>query len=364
MNWQDQTRELLKLWSNARQQMMNNWTDLARSAPRSLPPADPAENASMSEVWRAMTLQGIRAWMQEAAPAARHVAEQMFASQTALIRLLQLTLDVWAHVSPAVADTVQGDGDWQGVLAGQMEKVRADLLKNSSASIYATHDLPRLWEAYIDQAMPWPGGPIIGGMRGRQQGSGDAPALIQMSSLYWDAYQDTFGTLLQTPGSDVQREIEDALQRAFTAWLEVGQSTYAYQAVLADAWVLSFEKLMRELVTLAREDKALESLRALLERWNSIAGEVFKETFRSDPYTQAQGRLVNASMQYRIVQRTLQERILNLYDLPTRTELDEAHRRIYELRRELRALRREVKTLRAEKTERKKPPPTDDKTEG
>jgi hypothetical protein len=46
-------------------------------------------------------------------------------------------------------------------------------------------------------------------------------------------------------------------------------------------------------------------------------------------------------------ERELIELIANAFDLPTRTELDDAHRSVHDLKREVRALRREVDELRA-----------------
>jgi len=50
-------------------------------------------------------------------------------------------------------------------------------------------------------------------------------------------------------------------------------------------------------------------------------------------------------MSYRLREREIVEVWLQMYDLPTRSELDEAHRRIYELRKEVKTLKRALAEL-------------------
>jgi uncharacterized coiled-coil DUF342 family protein len=57
--------------------------------------------------------------------------------------------------------------------------------------------------------------------------------------------------------------------------------------------------------------------------------------------------LVETVTQYRQRQRAVNERFMELFDLPTRAEVDEAHRRIYELRKEVKELKREIEALRS-----------------
>ena len=57
-------------------------------------------------------------------------------------------------------------------------------------------------------------------------------------------------------------------------------------------------------------------------------------------------------MTYRIQQREIAEASLSLYDLPTRSEVDEAHRNIYELRKEVKALKKALADLQKPKPRR------------
>jgi hypothetical protein len=61
---------------------------------------------------------------------------------------------------------------------------------------------------------------------------------------------------------------------------------------------------------------------------------------RSDEFLAAQRRLFEALLSSRIRERDVIEILAQLFDLPTRTEMDDVHRTLHAVKRELRALRR------------------------
>jgi len=81
--------------------------------------------------------------------------------------------------------------------------------------------------------------------------------------------------------------------------------------------------------------------------WTRGAEEVFTQNFRTEEYVLARGKMLNAGMAYRSRERAIIESFLKLYDLPTRSELDETHRRIYELRKEVKALKKTLAEIQS-----------------
>jgi class III poly(R)-hydroxyalkanoic acid synthase PhaE subunit len=114
---------------------------------------------------------------------------------------------------------------------------------------------------------------------------------------------------------------------------------------MAETWFDAFERLMARSLQMAQEGQTISGVREMMRMWTEVADDVFTEMFGSDLYIETQSRMVNASMAYRVAQRRIMETVLAAYDMPTRKEVDEAHRRIYELRREVRELKRQVEQL-------------------
>ena len=132
----------------------------------------------------------------------------------------------------------------------------------------------------------------------------------------------------------------------FNAWTAMRRHSLEHNKVVLEAWMKAagaFAKLLNE-----RADKgeALESWRAVLALWVETANEVLLETQRSEAFLSTQRDLVKASSELRLAQQDLAEFYSEMFGYPTRTELDDVHRTVTELRRELRAFKRESRASR------------------
>lgn len=171
---------------------------------------------------------------------------------------------------------------------------------------------------------------------------GDRSASIDLTNLYWDIYENTFGSFLQSPSLGYTREFNNKLFQSFDSWINFYKASIDYQLVLVDVWVRAFEELMRELVSSQEKGYSIQNWRQFLQVWSSVFDQVFAETFRSEDAVQIQGKFLNAAMSYRLHQQQLMEVFLNINNLPTRSEADEIHRSIYELRKEIKSLKQSL----------------------
>jgi polyhydroxyalkanoate synthase subunit PhaE len=79
----------------------------------------------------------------------------------------------------------------------------------------------------------------------------------------------------------------------------------------------------------------------VLALWTDTANRQLLETQRSEPFLQTQAAMIRASTELRLAQQELVEHFGRQFGFPTRTELDDVHRTVTELRREMRTMRRE-----------------------
>ena len=66
-------------------------------------------------------------------------------------------------------------------------------------------------------------------------------------------------------------------------------------------------------------------------------------THRTPEFLDAQRRLTRSSTECRLAEREIMEAYCEMHHIPTRTEVDELARAVYELRRELRAMKRDAR---------------------
>ncbi len=295
---------------------------------------------ALAEAWAEAQKKMWEGWTAGAGPTVQGVAERLFTGQDAILRLLEATAGAWRALAPKV----ESGEDWQTVLSKHGEQLRERLVQMPTGASQTAHDVAELWRLYLEEWQKL-GQPWVEALRRApgqldQAAAGDRSELIDLAGLHWDAFERTFGRLLQSPSVGYSRELNEKLLRGFDAWVEFRRASGEYQAILGDVWVRAFEALMRELVARGERGEAVEGVQPLLRLWGEVLDRDIDEILRSEAYAKAQGRLLNAAMAYRIRERECVEAFFKMSHLPTRSELDDAYRTIYELRKELRALKK------------------------
>lgn len=189
--------------------------------------------------------------------------------------------------------------------------------------------LAQLWAELLPQSLDM-----------SRMASGDRSALFEPIDFYWNIYEKTFGSFLQSPTLGYTREFNHLLLAGFNSWIDFYKASFDYQLVLLDVWARAFDELMQELVSSEEKGKTIQNWRQFVQVWSSLFDRVFAQTFRSQDTVEIQGKLLNAAMNYRLHQQQLMEVFLKMNDLPTRSEVDEVHRSIYEMRKEIKSLKK------------------------
>ncbi len=284
----------------------------------------------------------------EVEPAVRDVVSRFFTAQHLAWRSLSLSLNAWKAWLPRI----EAGRDWQSGLRQYVGQFRQECSRGPQAVARTIQEMSELWRLYGEQwqklSRPWAESLKQAPWRMGQAVTGDGSALIELANLCWDAYERTIGCLLESPSLGYTRELNQDLLQGFDTWMEYRRAAFEYQVIVADAWTQAFERWLRELVARGEKGEPLHGLRQLLFLWVDICDQVFGEVFRSEEYTRIQNRLVNMAATYRLREMEIVEALLKTGHVPTRGELDEAYRRIYELRKEVKTLKKQLHETQAE----------------
>ena len=119
-------------------------------------------------------------------------------------------------------------------------------------------------------------------------------------------------------------------------WLSVQRSARESESVLAAAWAQANTRFVEKLTTRAGTRTDIPDAKATLELWLETANEVLLETHRSPKFLDAQRQLLRSGMDFMLAERALVEAFAEPAGLPTRTEIDEIHRSVHDLKRRVR----------------------------
>lgn len=149
---------------------------------------------------------------------------------------------------------------------------------------------------------------------------------------------DVLGRMAQGPRFADLWEAERRHAGVLQAWMTLRRRSLEHNAVVLEAWLQAGRRFTEQL---AEQTGAALDAKAALALWTETANRQLLETQRSEPFLKTQAAMIRATTELRVAQQDLVEHFGKQYGFPTRTELDDVHRTVTELRRELRAMRRE-----------------------
>jgi polyhydroxyalkanoate synthesis regulator phasin len=132
--------------------------------------------------------------------------------------------------------------------------------------------------------------------------------------------------------------LERRMAKVLELWLRVQQAARAYEAVVAGAWAEANRRFAAEFNRLAASGEAPTQPKAALKLWLDVANRTLLETHRSERFLEAQGELLRHGMDFLLGERELIEGLVEPAGLPTRSEIDEVHRSVQDLKRRVRTL--------------------------
>lgn len=340
MNWTNQAETMVKAWAETQKNLWENWYNMTQTASQNSPFA-----INFADQWSDMASQGFEAWTAQTDPTAKNTAERLREGQKTIMDFMAFSAKAWQQIG----QKLEAGQDWQAVLNGYLDQLRQQLSQKPGDLFAAAKNSNELWQLYQKQTQtfmePWlQAGQQIPGFFG-QALNGQPSALGDLAGLYSQVYQNTFGQLIDSPTLGYTRELETKIRQGFQAWLTLNESSLAYQTIVGEAWLKAFEGVQQKLVELSQEGTTVKSLAELSTLWTNVAEDAFLEVYRTEKYIRIQGKLVSSVMAYRLFQRDIIELLCKLNDIPTRTEVDEAHRANYLLRKEVKALKKTIAGL-------------------
>lgn len=212
-----------------------------------------------------------------------------------------------------------------------------ELATRMAAGGAGADDFAAEWKRMLGATSPNPFASAFQAMGG--EGMQGVEAWTAAMAPWLEAARREGGALLGLPAFGIGREHQERLQALAQAQLECARREGEFNLLMLRALERAHALFSAKLTARSAPGKALDSARALFDLWIDAAEEAYAEVALSPEFRSAYGALVNAQMRVRQgVQREVEQAAAQL-GMPTRTEIDSAHRRIAELERALRRMR-------------------------
>jgi class III poly(R)-hydroxyalkanoic acid synthase PhaE subunit len=216
---------------------------------------------------------------------------------------------------------------------GQMQQVAAQFAGQGAGA----SEIAGAWKRALESAGGNPFLDMLRGMRG--PGLQGFEQWFEQASPYLEGLRNESLSWLRMPAFGFAREHQERWQHLALALAEYQQRTQAYDELMRKATRDAYAIFEGKLAEREEPGRQIQSARALFDLWVDAAEDAYAKIALSHEFREVYGKLVDAQMRLRGgVQREV-EQASALFGMPTRSELDGAHRKIAELERQLRRLR-------------------------
>lgn len=216
---------------------------------------------------------------------------------------------------------------------GQMQQLAARFAGEQASAA----DIADAWKQSLSGAGGNPFAEVLRGMQGPgQQGF---ERWMEEVSPFLEQLTGDARAWMGMPAFGFTREHQERWQQLARAQQDYQQQSQAYQALMSEAVQDAFKRFERKLEERSEPGRQLESARALFDLWIDAAEEAYADIALSPRFSDVYGAMVNSQMRLRAAVQREVEQAGEAMGVPTRTEVDAAHRKITVLEREVRRLR-------------------------
>lgn len=216
---------------------------------------------------------------------------------------------------------------------GQMQQLAARFAGEQASAA----DIADAWKQLLSGAGGNPFAEVLRGMQGPgQQGF---ERWMEEVSPFLEQLTGDARAWMGMPAFGFTREHQERWQQLARAQQDYQQQSQAYQALMSEAVQDAFKRFERKLEERSEPGRQLESARALFDLWIDAAEEAYADIALSPRFSDVYGAMVNSQMRLRAAVQREVEQAGEAMGVPTRTEVDAAHRKITVLEREVRRLR-------------------------
>lgn len=219
-------------------------------------------------------------------------------------------------------------GDWMGL----MQDVAARFAGRDASSAEVAGAWREAVQGQGDDMLHW----VLGALRGGTAGGFD-PWLQQAAQTLAQWRRDS-APWLDMPAMGLGRNHQSRWQDLVRLQQDYQAQSQAYLEQLRAALDRAFDLFQAKLAEHEALGSQLTSARAMFDLWIEAAEEAYNAVALSEEFGEIYGAFANAHMRLRAALQQEVEQVASQYGMPTRSEMDAAHKRIAELERTVRRL--------------------------
>jgi len=174
---------------------------------------------------------------------------------------------------------------------------------------------------------------------------GDAGASIELTGLFRKNYELTLGKALRSPSLGYAREFVQRVNETLDAYVHYNMALVQYFAPFYQSGMHAAEKVFQRLSEFKGKEITPEAFREFYRIWWTTNEDAYNQMFGSQEFTRLLGEVLRQGLLFKKQLDNLSDEIIKSTNLPTKQDMDEIYRTIYDLRKEVRWQKRAIRDL-------------------
>jgi polyhydroxyalkanoate synthase subunit PhaE len=174
---------------------------------------------------------------------------------------------------------------------------------------------------------------------------GDRGAVADLGGIFVKNYEETIGKALLAPSVGYFKEFNERLNNMMYAYVQFNTSKAAFYSLFYATGVKAAERVYDKFTEFVGKEMTPETFREFYRIWWTVNEEVYQELFRSEEFSKLSRDVNSRGLLFRKWIDDVFEQILKFTSLPSKKDMDEIYRSLYDLKKEVRNQKRAMKDV-------------------
>jgi class III poly(R)-hydroxyalkanoic acid synthase PhaE subunit len=260
------------------------------------------------------------------------------------IRIMGLLQDVSAGKPASAEDTKKIYEEWMKNYRSVMESLWGQIPSSDIRSTMKAFTGTSL--AASDFAWSF-AGPVISNLSQlpgifQRMIKGDKGVTAELGGVFIKNYEDTMGRALLAPSLGYFREFNERINKAVYGYVQYNNAKTAFFSMLYRSGIQAAEKVLQRFAEFKIDELTPETVRELYRIWWNVNEETYQEVFRTKEFRDISQQLVERGLLLRKWCDELAYHMLKFTSIPSKQDMDEIYKAIYDLKKDVRALRKAI----------------------
>jgi polyhydroxyalkanoate synthase subunit PhaE len=195
-------------------------------------------------------------------------------------------------------------------------------------------------------------GPIIGSLgelpeKLQAAAKGDQQGMLDLYGILRKDYEQTMGKLLKMPAMGYFKELQERIYHIIDSYIEFQAVLDEFYSMFYETGMASMQKIMGHLSEFKEQDWSNpEGMKKFYRMWLQMNEDSFHELFLSPQFINLLHDVLSHGLQFRKWTEELYDKVVEATPLPSKSDMDEVYKSVYELKKEVRRLRKELDSVK------------------